>query len=615
MKGNSSGNLRKKMIIVTIFFVAIPILVSGFITKTIAERALLEEKEKKLFGITSMLDQYLQHDFEAILQKEGTLSADEETKISVLNESLREFTDVLAKANPGIGVGYYVRGLDAIVTYGPSEEYGDIVGKDIEEEHPGREVMSTGEKQVEIGKQVRGQIMNAMLPLIRDGKVIGYVWANELTRDVESQLYKMDRIIFLCFGLGVLAVILLLVNFWNSLLVDINAVKQGLQQMKFDLKRRITVRGEIGEIADAVNGMAASILHARTLNENVMDSMVDGIITVNTEGNITFMNKAAMHLTGVQLEEVINRPYTKSMIHGVEFSSLLMETLQTGKTYIGIEMNYPANGKNLYISSSTSRLQDSDGKFIGAIVTFKDISEKKRLEQQVYRADRLAALGEMMAAVAHEIRNPLTAIKSLVQYLQEGSTEEERQEFHPLIIKEVDRANKIIHELLYFSRSADANFLKVNVNDLIRQTIVLVKNVSKHKTSFNLDLQDWIPEAEIDPEQFKQVFLNILINSAQAMDGPGEITVETDYDSIKGKISIVFSDTGPGIEEEQISKVFDPFYTTKKEGTGIGLAVVQRIISAHNGEIFMENIPSGGLKATIIIPINYSIRGEKNEKQ
>lgn len=609
MKKMPRGNLRMKMMVATICFVAIPILVSGYITKTIAEKSLLQEKEKKLFGITSMLDQYLQQDFKTILQMNGALSADKETKIRVLNESLREFTDSLASAHPGIGVGYYSLELDAIVTYGPSEEFGDIVGKDINEGHPGRKVMKTGQKQVEIGKQVRGQIMNAMLPLTRDGKVIGYVWANELTSDVENQLYSMDKTIFLCLALGVLAVIILLLYFWNNLLVDINVVKRGLQNMKFDLRRKIAgVTGEIGEIANAVNGMASSILHARTFTENIMDSMVDGIITVDREGNINFMNKAAIELTDIKIEEAMGKPYMKCLFQGVEFNSPLIETLETGKTYIGIEMEYPANGKNLYISLSTSRLHDSDGEFIGALVIFKDISEKKRLEQQVYRADRLAALGEMMASVAHEIRNPLTAIKSMVQYLQEGSTEEERQEFQPMIIKEVDRANKIIHELLYFSRPADANILKVDVNCLISQTIILVKNVSKHRVTFSLDLQDSLPDAEIDPEQFKQVFLNILINSMQAMEGPGEIIVETAYDPDNQKIMLIFSDTGPGIDEQRIDKVFDPFFTTKKDGTGIGLAVVQRIVAAHHGDIWMDNIPTGGLRVSIEIPTNYEKR-------
>jgi two-component system, NtrC family, sensor histidine kinase AtoS len=594
--------------IMTIIIVAFPILVSGYITKTNAEDNLLKEKEKKLFGITEILNQYIGQDFTAILQVEGAVSADKKTKIKVLNKALSDYTDAVAKAYPGVGVGYYVKDLHAIVTYGPSSKYGDRVGENISSTHPGMKVMETGEKHLEIGKQVRGQIMNAMLPIVRNGHVIGYVWANELTSDVDRQLMQMDLIIFICLTLGMVCIILLLLNFWNRLLVDINLVKQGLQKVKFNLRARITgVTGEIGEIADAVNGMAVSILHARSLLENVMDSMIDGVITVDVSGNITFMNQAAIKLTGVYLDEIIGKPYMETMFNQTGFKSILLETLETGVNHIGVEMDFPVLGrKNLYISSSTSCLHDSEGNFIGAVLSFKDISEKKRLEQQVYRADRLAAIGELMAGVAHEIRNPLTAIKSLVQYLQEGSTEEERLEYFPIIVKEVDRVNKIIQELLYFSRPSHANVLQTNINQLVEETVILAKSITKNTVNFYLKLEKELPKVEIDPEQFKQVFLNILINSIQSMENTGDITIESLLDREQGKVLLHFSDTGTGIHEDKLEKVFDPFYTSKKEGTGLGMAVVQRIVTAHNGDVYLQNIPSGGLKVTIQIPICHS---------
>jgi two-component system sensor histidine kinase AtoS len=598
--------------VMMIIFVAVPMLVSGYITKMIAENNLLNEKEQKLFGITEILNQYIEQDFTAILKEKGAAGTDKETQIKVLNEALRGYTDTVAKAYPGVGVGYYVKDLHAIVTYGPSSEFGKRVGENIDATHPGMKVMDTGIKHLEIGKQVRGQIMNAMLPIKRHGKIIGYVWANELISDVDRQLRQMDIIIFICFVLGMVCIILLLVNFWSKLLYDINLVLQGLQKMKFNLREKITgvKGGEIGEIADAVNGMAVSIRHARSLSENVMDSMIDGVITVDVNGNITFMNQAAMQLTGIHLQEVIGKPYMETMFNEMGFKSILMETLKTGANYMGFEMEFPVQGrKNLFISSSTSPLHDSEGNFIGAVLSFKDISERKRLEQQVYRADRLAAIGEMMAGVAHEIRNPLTAIKSLVQFLQEGSTEEERQEYYPIIVKEVDRVNKIIQELLYFSRPSDAFVLPTDLNQLIEQTVILAKSITKNTVTYHLMLEKELPRAEMDPEQFKQVFLNILINSIQAMESSGQITIESLIDPEQGKIILHFSDTGPGIQKDQLEKVFDPFYTSKKEGTGLGLSVVQRIVAAHHGEVYLQNIPSGGLKVTITIPICHS-RGD-----
>lgn len=596
---------KLRMMSMTILFVAIPILVSGYITKLIAEDHLLNEKEKKLFGVTSLLDQYLEKDFDAILLENGAMKEDRTTRIEILNKELGPFTDSLANAYPGIGVGYYDKELQAIVTYGPSTDFGNRVGEDIDDTHPGREVMEIGQKHIGMGMQVRGQILNAMQPLIRNGVVIGYVWANELTTDVQDQLWKMDWIIFICLAVGMLLIIVLLLRFWSRILDDVELVTDGLNKMKFDLHARIKgVSGEIGIIADEINGMAIALLNARTLSENVMDSMVDGVITIDVNRNITYMNKAATELLGVRLSEVMGRPYIESIFHDVAFTSVLLDTLETGQNFIGVEMEYPANGRYLYISSSTSRLHNSYGDQIGAVVTFKDISEKKRLEQQVYHADRLAALGEMMAGIAHEIRNPLTAIKSLVQYLHEGSTEEERQEFHPMIVKEVDRVNKIIEEILYFARPSKSAIVKVDVNQLIQETILLAKNMTKNKVkNYHLKFLENLPMVEMDPEQFKQVFLNILINSAQAIKNSGEITVESLFNSEREKVTLHFSDTGPGIVEENLKRVFDPFYTSKKEGTGLGLAVVQRIVESHHGVVWVENISSEGLRVSIEIPI------------
>lgn len=593
----------------TIIFITVPILIFGYFTKLIAEESLLNEKEKKLYGVTNILDQYLQQDFNAILKEKGALHANRQTKIKILNEALGHYTDSLATAYPGIGVGYYVKDLQAIVTYGPSSEHSDKVGKAIEPAHPGNLVLKTGKDQIVVGKQVRGQIMNAMHPVIRNGEVIGYAWANELTMDIENQLAKMDRIIYICLGLGMLLIIVLLLKFWNKVLVDIELVKQGLQKMKYNLNERIVgIHGEIGEIADEVNKMAEGILNARSLSENVMDSMIDSVITVDINGNITFMNKAVINLLEVNLDEVIDKPYLKSMFNDGVFKSFLMKTLETGANYVGVEMEYPANGKHLYISSSSSRLFDSAGNFIGAVLTFKDITEKKRLEQQVYRADKLSALGVMMAGVAHEIRNPLTAIKSLIQYLQEGNTEDERKEFYPLIIKEVNRANKIIEELLYFARPSDAHILPVDVNQLIKESIDFTKSLAKNKVKYHLKFEENLPNIEIDPEQFKQVFLNILFNSIQAIENSGEITIESLLDTEQGMVVLHFTDTGCGIKEENLDKIFDPFYTSKIEGTGLGLAVVQRIITSHKGDVWLQNIQSGGVRVTIQIPIHFSKR-------
>jgi two-component system, NtrC family, sensor histidine kinase AtoS len=600
-------SLRGKMAILSVIIVSIPILLSGYIMKTNAEEALLFEKQSKLFGAAHMLDQYLGSGFHDILQQNGALTAEREIKIKILNNALRGYTDAVATAYPGVGAGYYVKDLQAIVTYGPSHQYEGNVGMSIDASHPGIKVMETGQSQVEFGPLVRGNIMNAMLPIVRNGEVIGYIWANEFTDDVRAQLIAMDRNIYWSIGLGILFSIVLILWLSERIVRDVDSIKDGLEKLKFDLLNPITgLTGEMGEIAKAINEMAVSLENAKSLTENIIDSIADGIITVDTSSVITSLNKAAELLTGFSANEIVGKPYEEVFCQREHFQSLLIDTLRTGKNHIGIEVDYPVKDRIIHISTSTSLLRDNRENIIGTVVVFKDLTEKHKLEAQVKRAERLAALGELMAGVAHEIRNPLTGIKGFVQYLQESHTEEDLQEFMPVIVKEVDRVNRIIGELLYFARPCNAMYSVVDLNQLIRQTLVLVRNeTTRNKIDFEITFSNELPPVEIDAEQFRQVFLNILINAIQAIESQGSIRIETGVDKDSGQVKIVFTDTGEGISEGDREKIFDPFYTTKEAGTGLGLAVVHRIIMAHHGRIKVEDNPIGGTIITLLVPIRH----------
>lgn len=609
MKGFWPQSLRWRMVILTVLVVTIPMLVSGYIMITNAEEALLTEKQNKLFGAARLLEQKLGPGYEEILKQQGAQHADKATKLKVLNEVLSGYTDAVASAYAGMGVGYYIYTpeFEGIVTYGPSAIYGGKVGVIIEPSHPGRAVIQTGESRVEFGPLVRGNIMNAMIPIIRNGQAVGYVWANELTDDVRAQLAAMERNIFWSLGLGMFLSFALIIWFGDNIVRDVKTIEAGLSRMKTNLAQPITgLNGEMGEIAHAINNMAQSLLDARSLNEHIMESMGDGIITVDNEGTIIAVNKTAERLTGYSAEELTGQSYEAVFWQGKAFNSPLLDTLRTGKPHIAVRLEYHTKYGSITVSISSTRLQDAAGNFIGAVVVIRDISEFKHLEEQVKRADRLAALGELMAGVAHEVRNPLTSIKGFAQYLQESDSEEERREYMPIIVKEVDRVNKIIEELLYFARPAHASLVPVDINELLTQTLVLVKNKTTcNRVEFTLNFSLELPKAEIDAEQFKQVFLNLFINALQAIPDQGLINISTGYDPGKDEISIAFADTGTGISEADREKVFDPFYTTKERGTGLGLAVVHRIVSSHGGRITITDNPGGGTIFTVTVPVRH----------
>jgi two-component system sensor histidine kinase AtoS len=596
---------RGRLIMLSLLIVNVPILVAGYAMKQSAEQSLLEEKKSKLAAVSYILDSRLDAGgYEAILRRLGASGASREEKIRVLNLELAVLTDEIALSSPGQGAGFYSRDLDAIITYGPSAQFGYTVGWQIEANHPGRAVMADGQFRVEFGSLVRGNIMNAMRPIIREGRVIGYIWVNELTDDIQAQLAAMDRGLTVSMLSGILLSIFLILSLIGSMFKDVQTVTQSLRNLRFNLRQPITgVTGEMGEVAAKINELAAALGDARTLSENIMESMADGIIAVDTVGRITAFNRAAEVMTGFTAQEVVGKYYAELFAEDADFNSRLLETLRTGEPYVGSKIEYPIRHGKLWISVSTSMLRDLSGNILGAVVVFEDLTERKQLEEQVRRADRLATLGELMAGVAHEIRNPLTSIKGFLQYFQNAGTDEERALYLPMLMREVDRMNRIIETLLYFSKPCQEKAVPTDLAKVLQDTLILLQSQAKsHGIVFDISLEEKLPLVTIDDEQFKQVFLNLLINSLQAMDHEGMIQVSAHHLAASDEIEVVFADNGPGISPAIREKVFDPFFTTKQTGTGLGLAVVQRIVAARGGRIVIEDNPDGGAIVKVVIP-------------
>ena len=366
----------------------------------------------------------------------GALGKPRDEQIRILNQELAAVTDEIAASSHGLGVGFYARDLDAILTYGPSTALGHTIGRSIDSSHPGREVMDKNEFRVESGALVRGNIMNAMRPVERNGRVIGYIWANELTDDIQAQLTAMDRGVTLSMAVGAALSLMLILGLTGGVVGDVRKIVQGLKELRFDLRKTITgLKGEMGDVADSINEMATALANARTLSENIMDSMADGIIAVDNSGRITAVNAMAERLTGFAAQELVGKLYEEVFCRDPSFHSFLLHTLRTGELHIGCETAYPVRSGKLWISATTSPLRDYDHDIIGAVAVFKDLTERKRLEEQVNRANRLATLGELMAGVAHEIRNPLTSIKGFLQYFQTERDDEEWQHHLPMLLR------------------------------------------------------------------------------------------------------------------------------------------------------------------------------------
>lgn len=244
--------------------------------------------------------------------------------------------------------------------------------------------------------------------------------------------------------------------------------------------------------------------------------------------------------------------------------------------------------------------------------------QQKTRFKKMYRADRLATLGQLAAGAAHEIRNPLTSIRSTIQYLQKDFKDESKNKLISDILEEVDRINEIIEGLLSFSRPTKPEIEVVDLEVLLQQTINLVATTAnKRNTKITFNFNAPQKHLKADPSQLKQVFLNVMMNAFEAMESSGELFISADLINKTGHLSseqsssfaISFIDSGEGIPKEYIDHIFDPFFTTKKNGTGLGLSISYGIIQQHHGDIEIESYPRNehpdehGTKVIITLPV------------
>lgn len=598
------STLRMQLMLILLPVVGLPIIATGYVLKLRGHEAIVEEKRVHLQGITVLLAQHLQDrgGYKSLLADYAGAADDRPGQIRFLNSRLRVYTDQVAQAFPEVGVGYFHLGLDAIITYGPSAQYDRTVGMTIPADHPGWEVMSSGSAKTVSGGQVRGNIMNAMLPIREDERVVGYIWANEFVDAIDQQASAMRLAVhtmtLVGFGLS-LAVVLFVISQLTS---GMEKIKQGLLRLRFDLHEPIPpIKGEIGEIVEAINGLAQALLETRSMHHNILDSLSDAVITVDSGNNVSYINPAGCELFKCQASEVVGMPYLTLFRAEANFSSILVDTLQTGREHRGVELDYPLPHQTPHILASSSLLYDGRGHQLGVVAVIRDISETFSLRQQVARADQLAAIGEVAAGIAHELRTPLTSIRGFVQYLQ-GSTEpEEWQEYGNIIIREVDGLNRIVSELLDLVRSQPLNTAPTHINRLVEETLLLARDsASNSRIAFALALAEHLPQVEVDRGQIKQVLLNIIVNAIQSITGQGEIRIITAAHGERG-VSLCVSDNGCGISTAVRERIFDPFFSTKPTGTGLGMAIARRIIESHHGRIEVESVEGQGTSVTLLL--------------
>jgi two-component system sensor histidine kinase HydH len=350
----------------------------------------------------------------------------------------------------------------------------------------------------------------------------------------------------------------------------------------------------------------------KTLNEmkdytsKLLETMDNAVISVDNNGIIKTFNRKSEEIFGKKKEKVLNKNYEGVLNLNVKEKSFLKKCLLEKKN-ITQEMTLERDGlKKKILDIDTSFLTDESGQITGIVLVIRDVSEIKNLNEEVARHKRLAALGKLSAGIAHEIRNPLSSIRGLAQFVSNSFSEnDERKEDINTIIQEVDRLNKLVMQVLDFAKLKELNLTCFSLNDLINKIVELFKlEIKDKKIEFRLKLSKDISQIQADEDQIKQILMNIIINAIQAIADNGEIKITTKKSLLRGEsvIELIIEDNGIGIPEKDLNQVFDPFFTNKEQGTGLGLSIVYKLIEGHKGKIKVESKEGKGTKFIILLP-------------
>ena len=340
----------------------------------------------------------------------------------------------------------------------------------------------------------------------------------------------------------------------------------------------------------------------------LLESFPDLILVIDLDERYSFVSSRIRDLLGYKPEELLGKRVEEEQDHSPELLALYRD-LTKGRRMFG-SCEYGArhrDGSWRTMRASASPLFDAENKVSGVIVSVRDITVEKKLEQQIIQSERLAAMGQMIGGFAHELNNPLTSILGMSELLQDGEVAEPARKQLALMQQQARRAAEIVQNLMYFSRPPAPGRSAIDLAELVQRTLHL-HAYSLRKNNITVDfLRDVaLPPVSGDAHQLMQVFLNLILNSEQAMrEVRDRGTLRIRLEKRDKSVSVIFQDDGPGIPPDILPNIFDPFYTTKRpgRGTGLGLSICKAILREHNGNVEAASGPGGGAVFTVTLPV------------
>jgi PAS domain S-box-containing protein len=375
-----------------------------------------------------------------------------------------------------------------------------------------------------------------------------------------------------------------------------------------DLEERQTraVRQVSARLEDAYLALEERAIQLKSeqgYSQSILSSVTAGVLTVGPDTSVATLNPAAERILGIGETSLIAHPLAAAFKDDGGLGADVVKVLESRspRTLRDVKL-ITAAGKTVHAQVSVSRMRDIGGRKLGAVVTIEDVSDVKALTEQLIRADRLAALGELTAGVAHEVRNPLGIIRASVQLMEDAECSKERVSGAAQVIKqEIDRLDRVIKALLDFGRPAAPTMRPVAVAQVLGDVALFSHTFAKRaRVEVVEHYERDVPDVMADPEQLKQVFVNLISNAVQAMQDGGTLAIDTGHEN--GFVFVRFTDTGAGIPPDVLGKVFDPFVSMRDDGTGLGLTIVHRIVDDHDGHMEVASEQGVGTAFTVWLP-------------
>ena len=405
----------------------------------------------------------------------------------------------------------------------------------------------------------------------------------------------------------------------KSITVPIEKLAQATKEVSkgnLDVKVEDPASDELGILIDSFNQMISDIkeqqqniaqktseLEARKKYiEAILNNISTGVITLDAEGIISTINPSAREMLGLKEKNIIGKGYKDVLGEGKykEIMNYISQGLIKKYKLSEREIDISVDGQSQTLALTLSPLRQPNNKFSGIIIVLDNLT-------QLIKAQKIAAWKEVAQRVAHEIKNPLTPIQLSAERIIKNLRRKEQRyetinEGAKTIVEEANIIKSLVDEFSNFARMPNIQLQSANLHEILEQTVTLFKGIFT-KVMFDVSLSPDVPSSvQIDPEQMKRAFINLLDNAVEAMDKKGKIKIKTSFDKVSQRVSIEISDSGPGIPVKEKEKLFLPHFSTKKKGTGLGLAIVNQVISEHSGTIEAENLRPHGAKFVIQIP-------------